>query len=461
MRKHKFKRVYANLSTKQLFVENGKASVTSNYTGELETTLEGLRQKLVETPEFEQRVIEIILRFLSAEWRRQSEEELADVLNDELEEETTGSDGCISGKEEGVKVYWIHKFSRNIPLIESVIIDGKPFFIQMKDKRTLETVLLPEYRDGSKVYRPIEENADLGKPYVFKSKEEIDYYIKLASKITCYPDMNFDPIFKLVSAISKQYIVLPEQYKTLVQADVIYSCFVDMFATTHYDFFLGDNGAGKNAILSFFRELGYRVLPASGMNAANIYTFLGTIEDCQGTIAHDEADNLDNEHDTMNILKTGYAADTRVPKTDLKSGRVQEGFCTYGFKILASERSLDPAKARGFLDRCFEIPCLVGRPEYNVKKIREKPELYVRLKNEIERARKLIFACRMLYHGEVIEARFHISMTGLSPGSVVRKLWTQSQRPLLRISSSETAIRERSRILELQDRLKEWLQELR
>src|SRR5215469_6840574 len=103
MKKHKFSRVYANLSTKQLFVENGKASVTSNYTGELETTLEGLRQKLVETPEFEQRVIEIILRFLSAEWRRQSEEELADVLNDELEEETTGSDGRISGKEEGVK----------------------------------------------------------------------------------------------------------------------------------------------------------------------------------------------------------------------------------------------------------------------------------------------------------------------------------------------------------------------
>ena len=43
MKKHRFKRVYADLSTKQLFVENGKASVTSIYTGDLKTTIDGLR----------------------------------------------------------------------------------------------------------------------------------------------------------------------------------------------------------------------------------------------------------------------------------------------------------------------------------------------------------------------------------------------------------------------------------
>jgi hypothetical protein len=89
--------------------------------------------------------------------------------------------------------------------------------------------------------------------------------------------------------------------------------------------------------------------------------------------------------------------------SDLKSGRIQEGFYTYGFKILASESSLDNSKARGFLDRCFEIPCLVGKPEYNIKKISEKQKSYARLRDEVERTRKLLFACRMLYHGEIIE----------------------------------------------------------
>ena len=88
MREHDFKRVYADLSTKQLHVENGKASVISNYTGELATTLERLKHKLMETPEFEQRVVEIILRFVSDSWRKQSEAELVDTLNEGLEGES-------------------------------------------------------------------------------------------------------------------------------------------------------------------------------------------------------------------------------------------------------------------------------------------------------------------------------------------------------------------------------------
>ncbi len=78
-------------------------------------------------------------------------------------------------------------------------------------------------------------------------------------------------------------------------ADVIYTYFQDEFGTTHYIICIGDNSSGKNAILMTFASLGYRVLLATSVSAANVYTFLGSLEECQGTIAEDEINNLDND----------------------------------------------------------------------------------------------------------------------------------------------------------------------
>jgi hypothetical protein len=44
-----------------------------------------------------------------------------------------------------------------------------------------------------------------------------------------------------------------------------------------------------------------------------------------------------------------------------------EVFNTYCFKIFASESSLDNSKAKGLRDRSFEILCLVGKPQHNIK----------------------------------------------------------------------------------------------
>lgn len=52
-----------------------------------------------------------------------------------------------------------------------------------------------------------------------------------------------------------------------------------------------------------FALLGYRVLLATSVSAANVYTFLGSLEECQGTIAEDEINNLDNDPDKLNIHK--------------------------------------------------------------------------------------------------------------------------------------------------------------
>jgi hypothetical protein len=159
--------------------------------------------------------------------------------------------------------------------------------------------------------------------------------------------------------------------------------------------------AGLISAVMTFASLGYRVLLATSVSAANVYTFLGSLEECQGTIAEDEINNLDNDHEKLNIYKSGYCRGGKVTKIDLKAGRIQEVFNTYCFKIFASESSLDNSKAKGLRDRSFEILCLVGKPQHNIKDVFDKSNQ--QLRNELEKTRKLLFAFRMLHHEDTIK----------------------------------------------------------
>ncbi len=61
---------------------------------------------------------------------------------------------------------------------------------------------------------------------------------------------------------------------------------------------------------------------------------------------------------------------------------------------------MDNLKAKGLRDRSFEILCLVGKPEHNIKDVSDKCN--EQLKNELEKTRKILFACRTLHHGAAI-----------------------------------------------------------
>ncbi|MGB6529291.1 MAG: hypothetical protein WBF33_14385 [Candidatus Nitrosopolaris sp.] len=372
---------------KTLFVENAQAEpITCPYTGELSTTLDGLKQALIDN-RFEDKLTEIdnLIRYLSDEWRKQEEEKSASSNKD-----------ANSNTE---KPYYIHKYSKGIPLVEAVIVAGQPRFIQMKEGSDLDFDLLSELPMGNRLLKPRDIHSYLCEPYVFEFKEKIRDYLKLASKKST--NLNFDQIFKLVKTIFMKYVVLEDHYITLLAADVIYSYFQDLFGTTHYVICIGDNGSGKNSILMTFASLGYRVLLATSVSAANVYTFLGSIDECQGTIAEDEINNLDNDPDKLNIYKSGYCRGSgRIPKIDLKSGRTQEVFNTYCFKIFASESSLDNSKAKGLRDRSFEILCLVGKPQHNIKDVYDKNN--EQLRNELVKTRKLLFAYRMCHHGDTM-----------------------------------------------------------
>jgi hypothetical protein len=147
------------------------------------------------------------------------------------------------------------------------------------------------------------------------------------------------------------------------------------------------------------------VLLATGVSPANIYTFLGNLEECQGTIAEDEINNLENEPEKLNVYKSGYSNSSgRIPKVDLHSGRVQEVYLTYCFKIFATEKSLDNSLAKGLLDRSFEIQCIAGNPQYNIKEVFDKAneEKHTKLRAELLKTRKLLLAYRMLHHEDTI-----------------------------------------------------------
>jgi recombinational DNA repair ATPase RecF len=44
---------------------------------------------------------------------------------------------------------------------------------------------------------------------------------------------------------------------------------------THYDFLVGDNGSGKNSVLTTVAHLAYLMLLVSNVSAPNVFTFLG------------------------------------------------------------------------------------------------------------------------------------------------------------------------------------------
>jgi hypothetical protein len=297
------------------------------------------------------------------------------------------------------KPFYIQKYSTNVPLVEAVIINRQPFFLQVVNDG--EPILVDRFELNDIILYPKERHSYSNEPYAFESKDEIIKYLQLAKKIN-----NFDPIFKLVREIFQKYIDAEDHYITILAADTIYSYFQDKFATTHYLICIGDNSSGKNSILTTFANLGYRVFLATNVSAPNVYTFLGSVEDCQGTLAEDELNNLEYDIDKMNVHKSGYSRSSgRIPKIDLHSGRVQEVYLTYCFKIFASELSPDSSKAKGILDRSFIINCIAGRPQYNIKEVFENSNdvEHVKLRSELDKTRKLLLAYRMQHHNDIVK----------------------------------------------------------
>jgi hypothetical protein len=297
------------------------------------------------------------------------------------------------------KVQALRKFEHHGKVYESIIVNNQPYFITASDNDGENDYNLVEHielanntflpQDGITTKNPL--------PYVFESDEELNQYITKAKSET------FDSLFTKVLTEFKRYVNAPEHVLTILSADIIYSYFQDRFGTTHYNIFIGDNGSGKNSALLVFRYLGYRPFYVTGANATNYYTFLGDIQEGQGTIAEDEADDIDRDKDKQRILKTGYANGGSVPKIEFSSNgsRSQKPYLTFCHKWLAMEEIPDERKIKGVLDRSFIFKFLAGEIQYNIKDVQkdENSELYGKLMD----LRKTIFIFKILHQKDKFE----------------------------------------------------------
>ena len=135
--------------------------------------------------------------------------------------------------------------------------------------------------------------------------------------------------------------------------------FQDSLGMTHYLFFVGSPDSGKSNRLLVFNFLAYRNFMSTDVTPSNIYRFLGSQQEGQGTICEDEADDLDESPEKMKIYKSGYTAGFKVARNEdsINGGMSQSAYCTYGFKVFSAERLPDSVKAKGLIQRLIELNC--------------------------------------------------------------------------------------------------------
>ena len=278
-------------------------------------------------------------------------------------------------EEEGkLKKCYVQKYysSNEGILYEAVLISGKPCFVSIDVDPTTaepfakssEKILLPDAKNATMELLPNEKEGYLSKPYEFKSIEELDQYIQYAIN-----DETLDSLFTKVKSTAKKYIVGSDTHLTILAADAILTYFQDKLGQVHYLYFYGDNDTGKTANLVFMDHVAYRAMFDVDITAPNIFTYLGTVQEGQGIILEDEADNVDRDNEKMKLYKRGYNAGGTVSRIDTTFGRKQDGFYVYCFKAFTAERRPDNDRAKGFNERTFYIECQPGTPAYDIVEI--------------------------------------------------------------------------------------------
>jgi hypothetical protein len=297
-------------------------------------------------------------------------------------------------KNKNSEVY-LQKYSKGV-LAEAVLIAGKPVFLISK-KGVISVQASINAPDNS-IVKPLEAYSYLSKPYSFVSEGELKACIERAKLET------LDSLYTKVKSKWKKYIDGDDFHISICAADTVYTYWQDMIGLTHYLFFIGDNTSGKSNNLQVIHILSYRNFMSSDVTSANVYQFFGGIEEGQGTLCIDEADQIDSNIDLMRIFKNGYTTGFPVARVDTSQGRKQYRFFTFGFKAFSAERLPDSVTAKGFRQRIVPLPCTYGIPQYDISEIlnpageREHEDLIA----ELYELRNTLLIYRLLHYHEII-----------------------------------------------------------
>lgn len=307
-----------------------------------------------------------------------------------------------SEEEEKKRFEYVQKYSNDRLLAEAVIIEGKPCFavVSTEDTRITIDEKIPLNDSRDTVLRAPDISSYINKPYSFASVSEFEDYLEKARNET------LDSLCRKVKPIWAKYIDADDFHISLCAADTIFTFYQDMIGMTHYLFFIGDNDSGKSNNLVVLHFLAYRNIMSVGMSVANVYQFLGSRDEGVGTICEDEADDIDEDHDKMQIAKSGYTKGYPVTKIVITPyGRTQYKYNSFCFKAYTAERTPDPVKGKGFLQRIIKLHCSAGLPQYDILEVINPAgdEKLQSLLNELYDVRRILFCyCRLLHHNDKI-----------------------------------------------------------
>ena len=295
------------------------------------------------------------------------------------------------------KSHYVQKYSEIDLIAEAVIVGGIPYFaVARADSKNVtleESIPITEKIE----YKPFEQAAYLSEPYKFKSRQEFESCIEKARNET------LDSLYRKEKAIWLKYIDADDFHISICAADTIFTYYQDRMGLTHYLFFIGGNNCGKSNNLLVLKYLAYRNFTSTDMTPANIYQFLGSGEEGQGTLCEDEADRIDEDRQKMAIHKNGYIKGFPVARTDTSFGRKQLKFNTFCFKAFAAERFPDPIKAKGN-QRVIELQCSSGDPDKDIAEVTNPAgeEEFQHLLDELNEMRNLLLVCRLLHFNEKV-----------------------------------------------------------
>jgi hypothetical protein len=299
--------------------------------------------------------------------------------------------GLNNQKKQKIKVFKYYS-EKEQTLYESIVLSGKPCFVFYENDKTntLESI-----EEATRTLIPFGFDDGPAKPYEFESIEDLD---KLVNEVK---QQSISGFYRKTKLIVTKYVDQKPIVINIISVDLLFSYFQDRFPTTHYLFFVGNNGVGKSVIGELFELLAYRGVKMTDPSAANIYRLLGKVQPAQCTMIMDEVENIDNNQTIMNILKTGYTIQGKVAKINTNTFD-QEFFNTYSLKIFLSEKLPHNYKAKGVLDRIFAITCLLGSPKLNIKDVlvsqgKQGNQSKKELAAEIESLRKSLFVYRLIH----------------------------------------------------------------
>ena len=290
------------------------------------------------------------------------------------------------------QAHYVQKYTESGLIAEAVIVGGIPYFALAKANSNIITLEESIAIDKKNEYKPFEQTAYLSEPYKFESREHFKTCVEKASA------ESRDSLYRRVKSIWRKYIDADDFHISICTADTIFTYFQDKIGLTHYLFFVGSPGSGKSNNLLVLKYLAYRNFTSTDMTAANIYQFLGSGEEGQGTLCEDEADRIDEDRQKMAIHKNGYIKGFSVARTETSFGRKQHKYNTFCWKAFAAENFPDAFKAKGFNQKVLELQCSFGDPDYDITEVTSPAgdEGFQHLLDELNEMRNTLLIVRLI-----------------------------------------------------------------